>query len=72
LRATKLARENFESRPFYPNGRLNVATLDSVMAVLVGNYQDLDLRNLSHNWKQLRADADFNKLITVNTTDEKQ
>lgn len=70
-RATKMAYETFGEKAFFPRGRLNVATLDSVMSVLIRNYAELDLPNLSRNWKQLQLDEKFTERTTTNTTDEK-
>ncbi|WP_416517355.1 DUF262 domain-containing protein [Bifidobacterium asteroides] len=70
-RATELACSRFGSRPFHPRGRLNVATLDSVLSVLIGNYDELDIEHLAQNWNRLKQDTKFIDRTTTNTTDEK-
>jgi len=58
-------------KPFHLRGPLNVSALDSVMSVLIDNYEKIGLIDLNTKYKELRANSDFDEYTRINTTDTK-
>lgn len=69
--ATVIALRAFGEDAFYPRRSLNVASLGSVMSVIIRNLGILDVQSLKDKWKDLQNDEAFQKVITIHTSDEK-
>ena len=68
---TKLVATELPSKPFHLRGPLNVSALDSVLCVIIENFQNINRESLSSRYKRLLRDADFLRLTQLNTTDIK-
>jgi len=67
-RAAQRVRENLPERPFQIRTRVNLAAVDSVMAT-VGKVPDARLAGLAERYEALKADADYERAVTYNTSD---
>ncbi len=65
---TKLIIEKLGEKPFHIRGRLNTSALDSVMSILMQNFEKIPL-NLETRYKKLIATSEFAALTTIGTTD---
>lgn len=70
-KVTKLLTDAVGEKPFHLRGKLNVSALDSILCVLLENFETIKSDTLSSNFKALLVDDDFNKLTTINTNDSK-
>lgn len=69
--ATKKLLNAVGEKPFHLRGPLNVSALDSVLCILIENYESIDWSSLNANFEKLLSDVDFNHLTTINTNDAK-
>jgi hypothetical protein len=60
-----------DSKPFHVRGPLNLAAMDSVMAVLIRNSTNMP-KDLKVRYSRLVADAEYRKAIFFNTSDPKE
>lgn len=60
--------ESFGEKPFHVRGPINLAAMDSVMAIALRNNEE-DFKNFSQKFGDLKDDADFQELIFFNTSD---
>lgn len=60
-----------DPKPFHVRGPLNLAAMDSVMAVLIRNSVKIP-KDLKVRYAKLLADADYRKAIFFNTSDPKE
>lgn len=60
-----------DSKPFHVRGPLNLAAMDSVMAVLIRNSTKIP-KDLKARYEKLLADEDYRKAIFFNTSDPKE
>ncbi len=58
-------------KPFHLRGPINVSALDSVMSVLIENYQRIDAIDIKKRYSELRKDEYFDEATRINTTDTK-
>lgn len=68
---TEAVVKHLGEKPFHLRGPLNVSALDSVMCVLMDNYNKLTSINLKARYLELLKDTDFNEYTSINTTDTK-
>ncbi len=68
---TKIVVDEIGEKPFHLRGPLNVSALDSVMAVLIQNYNKIEPINIKNRFEKLLEDKDFDEYTKTNTTDTK-
>lgn len=67
--ATKLIVESLGEKPFHLRGPLNVSALDSVMVVVIENYEKVDKSTLGKKYMNLKKTKEFIESTSINTTD---
>ncbi len=65
---TKRVIDILGEKPFHIRGRLNTSALDTVMSLLMQNYENIPA-NLAVRYKRLIEDPKFEALTTIGTTD---
>ncbi|MCF6210718.1 MAG: DUF262 domain-containing protein [Gammaproteobacteria bacterium] len=68
---TEIVVSSLGEKPFHLRGPLNVSALDSIMSVLIENYQKLDSLNIEQSYSELLEDGEFDEYTRYNTTDTK-
>ena len=68
-RVTELVVSKFGEKPFHLRGPINISALDSVMCILLENYNSVDASELYEKFSQLKNDERFKDLTVISTTD---
>ncbi len=69
-KVTKAVVSSLGPKPFHLRGPINVSALDSVMCVLIENFNKFDPNNLESRYKKLLADREFERVTQLGTTDK--
>lgn len=68
-KATKLIVDQLGEKPFHLRGPLNISALDSVMVVILENFEKVDKSKLGDKYLILKESKDFIDSTSINTTD---
>ena len=68
-KVTEMVVSQLGRKPFNLRGPLNVSALDSIMAVFMEYFNDIDMQNIKAQYHALRLDEQFIDLTQIGTTD---
>lgn len=69
-KVTALVISTMGAKPFHLRGPLNVSAIDSVMCVLIENFDKIKVDDLKSNYSKLLSNSEFEKYTTLGTTDK--
>ena len=70
-KVTKLVVSTLGRKPFHLRGPLNVSALDSIMAVITENFEQVEIEKLNSRFSKLLHDTNFLDFTQLGTTDTK-
>ena len=68
-KVTQLIVSKLGEKPFHLRGPINISALDSIICIILENFNNIDSSKLLENYNRLKSEERFSELTVISTTD---